>query len=135
MSGTLCLVLMLLWDLGRVSDWTLGGWLHLLPLLAVAIILLNIREAIGQAYPLAEDTVPDLGPSTDQHHEREMIHGAHPSSKRCLVSPWGKAVQRRRQKLCQSPKMINGYSLPYHNDMKGHHQEEHQDERKQLCHS
>jgi hypothetical protein len=77
MSGTLCLVLMLLWDLGRVSDWTLGGWLHLLPLLAVAIVLLNIRAAVGQSHPRAEDTVPDPWPSTDQHHEREMIRGAH----------------------------------------------------------
>jgi len=132
MSGTLCLVLMLLWDLGRVSDWTLGGWLHLLPLLAVAIVLLNIREAVGQAHPLAEDTVPDLWPSTDQHHEREMIRGAHPFSKHCLVSLWGRAVQRRRQKLCQSPKMIHRYSLLYHNDMKEHHEEEqgNQDERR-----
>ena len=132
MSGTLCLVLMLLWDLGRVSDWTLGGWLHLLPLLAVAIVLLNIREAVGQAYPLAEDTVPDLWSSTDKHHEREMISGAHPSSKRYLVSPWRKALQRRRQKLGQSPKMIRDYSLLYHNDIKGHHEKAqgNQDERR-----
>lgn len=76
MSGTLCFVLMLLWDLGRVSNWTLGGWLHLLPLLAVAIVLLTIREAVGQSPPLTEDTFPDRWPPQ-----------ASPMSARCSVEP------------------------------------------------
>jgi hypothetical protein len=60
MLWTLCLVLMLLWDLGRVSAATLGGWLHLLPLLAITLILLNVWNATNRAQPVEETADLDL---------------------------------------------------------------------------
>jgi hypothetical protein len=60
MWWTLGLVLMLLWDLGRVSATTLGGWLHLLPLLAVSLILLSVWEATDQAQPAEETAGSDF---------------------------------------------------------------------------
>ena len=60
MLWTLCLVLMLLWDLGWVSASTLGGWLHLLPLLAITLILLNVWDATKRPLPVEETADLDL---------------------------------------------------------------------------
>ena len=50
---------------GGGGGYYLGGPAYGGGLGAVAIVLLNIREAVGRAHPLAEDTVPDLWPFTD----------------------------------------------------------------------
>ncbi|BCS34270.1 hypothetical protein TBR22_A34990 [Luteitalea sp. TBR-22] len=47
MLQTLIVVLVLLWLLGMVSSYTLGGFLHVL--LVVALVLLVVRLATGRA--------------------------------------------------------------------------------------
>lgn len=46
MLQTLVIILVLLWLLGMVSSYTLGGFLHVL--LVVALILLILRLATGR---------------------------------------------------------------------------------------
>ncbi len=46
---TLAIVLIILWLLGMISSYTLGGWLHLL--LIVTIIALVIRLIVGRPGP------------------------------------------------------------------------------------
>lgn len=41
MSGMVALVLVLLWVLGIVTAYTIGGLLHVLPALAVVVVLLG----------------------------------------------------------------------------------------------
>ncbi len=47
MLQTLVIILVLLWLLGMVSSYTLGGFLHIL--LVVALILLVVRLATGRS--------------------------------------------------------------------------------------
>lgn len=47
MLQTLIIVLVVLWLLGMVSSYTLGGFLHVL--LVVALVLLVVRLATGRA--------------------------------------------------------------------------------------
>ena len=42
MLYTLALVLIILWVLGLVSSYTLGGFIHLLLILAIVAILINV---------------------------------------------------------------------------------------------
>jgi hypothetical protein len=44
MLMTILVVLLLLWLLGVVSSYTLGGFIHLLLLLAVAVILIRVIQ-------------------------------------------------------------------------------------------
>ena len=44
MLETLIVVLVVLWLLGMVSSYTLGGFIHLLLLLAIAVVLINIIQ-------------------------------------------------------------------------------------------
>ena len=44
MLNTILVVLIVLWLLGMVSSYTLGGFLHLLLVLAVAVVLINIIQ-------------------------------------------------------------------------------------------
>jgi hypothetical protein len=46
---TIAIVLIVLWLLGMISSYTLGGWLHIL--LLVAIIALVIRLVSGRPGP------------------------------------------------------------------------------------
>ena len=48
---TLALVLIILWLLGLITSYTLGGWLHLL--LLAAIIAIIVRLVAGQPGPPA----------------------------------------------------------------------------------
>jgi hypothetical protein len=47
MLQTLIIVLVLLWLLGLVSSYTLGGFIHIL--LVVALVLLVVRLATGRS--------------------------------------------------------------------------------------
>ena len=47
MLQTLVIILVLLWLLGMVSSYTLGGFLHIL--LVVALILIVVRLASGRS--------------------------------------------------------------------------------------
>jgi hypothetical protein len=44
MLWTICVVLLVLWLLGMVSSYTMGGFLHILLFLAVAVILINVIQ-------------------------------------------------------------------------------------------
>jgi hypothetical protein len=44
MLWTIFVVLMVLWLLGLVSSYTLGGFIHLLLILAIAVVLINIIQ-------------------------------------------------------------------------------------------
>ena len=49
MLWTICVVLVVLWLLGMVSSYTMGGFLHILLFLAIAVVLINVitgRRAI-----------------------------------------------------------------------------------------
>jgi hypothetical protein len=48
---TLAVILIILWLLGLITSYTLGGWLHLL--LIVAIIALVVRLIAGRPGPPA----------------------------------------------------------------------------------
>ena len=48
---TIAIVLIILWLLGLISSYTLGGWLHLL--LVAAIIAIVIRLVAGRPGPPA----------------------------------------------------------------------------------
>lgn len=44
MLWTIFVVLLVLWLLGVVSSYTLGGFIHLLLILALAVVLINIIQ-------------------------------------------------------------------------------------------
>ena len=44
MLNTILIVLVVLWLLGMVSSYTLGGFIHLLLVLAVAVMLIRIIQ-------------------------------------------------------------------------------------------
>jgi hypothetical protein len=44
MLMTILVLLMILWLLGIVSSYTLGGFIHLLLLLAIAVVLIRIIQ-------------------------------------------------------------------------------------------
>jgi hypothetical protein len=44
MLNTLLIVLVVLWLLGMVSSYTLGGFIHLLLVLAVAVLLIRVIQ-------------------------------------------------------------------------------------------
>ena len=42
MLWTITVILLVLWFLGLVSSYTLGGWIHLLLIIAIVMILLRL---------------------------------------------------------------------------------------------
>ena len=44
MLYTIAVVLLVLWALGLVSSYTLGGFIHILLVIAVVIVLINIIQ-------------------------------------------------------------------------------------------
>ena len=42
MLWTITIVLVILWILGLVSGYTLGGWVHILLVLAVIVLIFNL---------------------------------------------------------------------------------------------
>ena len=44
MLWTIFVLLLVLWLLGMVSSYTLGGFIHILLLLAIAVVLINIIQ-------------------------------------------------------------------------------------------
>ena len=47
MLNTILVVLIVLWLLGMVSSYTLGGFIHILLVLAVAVILIRVIQGRG----------------------------------------------------------------------------------------
>lgn len=44
MLGTIALVLIVLWVLGLVSSYTLGGFIHVLLVIAIVVVLLSVIQ-------------------------------------------------------------------------------------------
>jgi hypothetical protein len=44
MLWTIFMILLILWGLGMVSSYTLGGFIHLLLLIAIAVVLIRIIQ-------------------------------------------------------------------------------------------
>ncbi len=44
MLWTITIILFVLWLIGMISSYTLGGWLHLLLVLAVIVLILNLAS-------------------------------------------------------------------------------------------
>jgi hypothetical protein len=42
MLWTITIILFILWLLGLVSGYTLGGWIHILIVLAIIVLVLNL---------------------------------------------------------------------------------------------
>lgn len=42
MLWTITIILVILWILGLVSGYTLGGWIHLLLILAIIVLIFNL---------------------------------------------------------------------------------------------
>lgn len=44
MLGTLAIILIVLWVLGLVSSYTMGGFIHILLVIAIVMVLINIIQ-------------------------------------------------------------------------------------------
>lgn len=44
MLWTICVVLLVLWALGMVSSYTMGGFIHILLVLAVIVLLIRVIQ-------------------------------------------------------------------------------------------
>jgi len=44
MLWTIAVILVVMWLLGMVSSYTMGGFIHLLLVLAIAVVLINIIQ-------------------------------------------------------------------------------------------
>jgi hypothetical protein len=44
MLGTILVVLLVLWLLGMVSAYTLGGYIHILLIVAIAVVLIRVIQ-------------------------------------------------------------------------------------------
>ena len=44
MLWTITVILLILWVLGLVSSYTLGGWIHLLLVIALIVVVLNLFQ-------------------------------------------------------------------------------------------
>ena len=48
MLWTITAILLVLWVLGLVSSYTLGGWIHLLLVIALIVLVFNIFQGRGR---------------------------------------------------------------------------------------
>lgn len=48
MLWTLCVILIVLWLLGLVSSYTMGGLIHILLVIAIIMVLVNIISGRGR---------------------------------------------------------------------------------------
>ena len=44
MLWTISVILLVLWALGLVSSYTMGGWIHILLILAVVVVLVRLIQ-------------------------------------------------------------------------------------------
>lgn len=44
MLGTIAIILIILWLLGLVSSYTMGGFIHILLVIAIVVILLRVIQ-------------------------------------------------------------------------------------------
>ena len=44
MLGTICVILLILWLLGLISGYTIGGFIHILLVIAVVVVLIRVIQ-------------------------------------------------------------------------------------------
>ena len=44
MLWTICVILLVLWLLGLVSGYTMGGFIHVLLVIAIVVVLINVLQ-------------------------------------------------------------------------------------------
>ena len=44
MLWTICMILLVLWALGMVTSYTMGGLIHVLLVIAIVVVLLNVIQ-------------------------------------------------------------------------------------------
>ncbi|MDP2056332.1 MAG: lmo0937 family membrane protein [Thiobacillus sp.] len=44
MLETIAIILIILWALGLVTSYTMGGWVHILLVLAIVVILIRVIQ-------------------------------------------------------------------------------------------
>jgi hypothetical protein len=49
MLWTIAVILVILWLLGLVSSYTMGGFIHILLIIAVIVVVLNIFQGRGRS--------------------------------------------------------------------------------------
>lgn len=49
MLWTIALILLILWALGLVSSYTMGGFIHILLIVALIVVVVNIFQARGRS--------------------------------------------------------------------------------------
>lgn len=47
MLGTIAIILIILWLLGMVSAYTMGGFIHILLVIAIVVILVRVIQGRG----------------------------------------------------------------------------------------
>ena len=47
MLGTIAIILIILWVLGLVSSYTMGGFIHILLVIAIVVILVRVIQGRG----------------------------------------------------------------------------------------
>ena len=57
MLWTIAVVLAVLWLLGLVSSYTMGGFIHILLVLAIVVVLINVIQLSSLAIEAAEPFV------------------------------------------------------------------------------
>lgn len=48
MLWTITAILLVLWVVGLVSSYTLGGWIHILLIIALIVLVLNLFQGRGR---------------------------------------------------------------------------------------
>jgi hypothetical protein len=48
MLWTLAVILLVLWALGLVSSYTMGGFIHILLVIAIIVVVLNVIQGRGR---------------------------------------------------------------------------------------
>jgi hypothetical protein len=51
MLYTIAVILVILWLLGLVSSYTMGGFIHVLLVLAIIVVIINIAQGRGSRRP------------------------------------------------------------------------------------
>jgi hypothetical protein len=57
MLWTIAVILIVLWLLGLVSSYTIGGFIHLLLVLAIVVVLVNIIQGRQRIFFLVQDLI------------------------------------------------------------------------------
>ncbi len=53
MLWTTCVILLILWLLGLISGYTMGGVIHILPMIAIVIVLVRVIKGQRMAKDIA----------------------------------------------------------------------------------